>query len=189
MGTPIRLTDKTNATLWEARYKAFGERNILVNALSNALGFPGQYFDQESGLHYNYFRYYDPSTGRYITSDPIGLDGGLNTYLYANANSIRFIDSQGLTCTGVPDSGFGYNFTACCQQHDDCYGCQGAKQNRSKRDCDQKFCNCMLRQCRSKGAGWRKENCLNRARQYCIGVKKLGRTWYDKGRSNCGSCP
>jgi len=57
--------------------------------------FPGQYYDQETGLHYNYFRYYDPSTGRYITSDPTGLDGGLNTYLYANANPLKYIDPTG----------------------------------------------------------------------------------------------
>ncbi len=57
---------------------------------------PGQYFDSETNLHYNHFRYYDPQLGRYITSDPIGLDGGYNTYLYANANAIRFYDPLGL---------------------------------------------------------------------------------------------
>lgn len=58
--------------------------------------FPGQYYDQETGLHYNYFRNYDPTTGRYIQSDLIGLDGGINTYLYVHANPNINFDTNGL---------------------------------------------------------------------------------------------
>lgn len=58
--------------------------------------FPGQYYDQETGLYYNYFRTYDPGMGRYLESDPIGLEGGLNTYSYANSNSLINVDPYGL---------------------------------------------------------------------------------------------
>jgi RHS repeat-associated protein len=66
-----------------------------VNDIDNPLRFQGQYFDAESGLHYNHFRYYDPETGRFISQDPIGLLGGINHYQYA-PNHINWIDPLGL---------------------------------------------------------------------------------------------
>ncbi|SEB18877.1 RHS repeat-associated core domain-containing protein, partial [Marinobacterium iners] len=60
------------------------------------LRFPGQYFDSETGLHYNYYRDYDPATGRYIESDPIGLAGGLNSYAYVQNNPANWLDPWGL---------------------------------------------------------------------------------------------
>ncbi|WP_293006000.1 RHS repeat domain-containing protein [Nitrosomonas sp.] len=57
--------------------------------------YPGQYFDKETNLHYNYFRYYEPETGRYISPDPIGLAGGINTFGYALQNPLSFVDPTG----------------------------------------------------------------------------------------------
>ncbi len=59
--------------------------------------FPGQYYDTESGLHYNWHRYYDPETGRYISADPIGFEGGdVNLYVYVWSNPVNWMDPEGL---------------------------------------------------------------------------------------------
>ncbi len=63
---------------------------------------PGQYLDEETGLAYNYYRDYDPAVGRYVQSDPIGLNGGLNPYLYANGNPLAYADPYGLWAIGDP---------------------------------------------------------------------------------------
>jgi RHS repeat-associated protein len=69
--------------------------------------FPGQYYDQETGLHYNYFRYYNPQTGRYITPDPIGLEGGINLFIYVQNSPINYIDPLGLWTVAIGVSGTG----------------------------------------------------------------------------------
>ncbi len=75
LGAPQKLFDTAGKTVWEAGYLSFGEARILIAGIENNLRFPGQYFDQETGLHYNWHRYYDPATGRYLTPDPIGAAG------------------------------------------------------------------------------------------------------------------
>jgi len=97
LGTPEILTDSTNTVVWEAIYKPFGEAETNPNSsVINNFRFPGQYYDQETGLHYNYFRYYDPSTGRYLSPDPVGLEGGLNLFAYVENNPVNEIDPLGL---------------------------------------------------------------------------------------------
>jgi RHS repeat-associated protein len=67
-----------------------------------SLRFPGQQFDGIVGLHYNYFRDYDPAVGRYVESDQLGLEAGINTYLYANATPAMFIDPDGQAAGAIP---------------------------------------------------------------------------------------
>jgi len=73
LGTVQLLTNNTGAVVWSGDYKPFGDVTETVTTVTNNLRFPGQMFDEETGLHYNYFRDYDPGIGRYIESDPIGL--------------------------------------------------------------------------------------------------------------------
>jgi len=96
LGTPQLMTDASQAVVWKVDYDPFGEATITTEAVTNNLRFPGQYFDAETGLHYNYFRDYDPTLGRYIESDPIGLAGGVNTYAYVGSNPVTRIDPLGL---------------------------------------------------------------------------------------------
>jgi RHS repeat-associated protein len=95
LGTPQSLTDGDRTVVWQAHHDPFGQASVTTQVVVNNLRFPGQYFDAETGLHYNYFRDYDPSTGRYIQSDPIGLAGGINTYAYVGSNPLTRIDPTG----------------------------------------------------------------------------------------------
>jgi RHS repeat-associated protein len=96
LGTPQILTDDSGTIAWKATYTAFGGTNILTEVTENPHRFIGQYYDRETGLHYNYFRYYNPQTGRYMTPDPIGLEGGINLFSYVENNPLNFMDPLGL---------------------------------------------------------------------------------------------
>jgi RHS repeat-associated protein len=96
LGTPMKLTNQSGITVWSATYDAFGKATVdPASTITNNLRFPGQYADVETGLHYNWMRYYDPTKGRYTTSDPIGLVGGINEYAYVSGNSVRWVDPTG----------------------------------------------------------------------------------------------
>ncbi len=98
IGTPLEMTDVDGSIVWQATYKAWGDvETFAVNEVELNLRFQGQYFDDETGLHYNTFRYYDAGVGRFVTQDPIGLDGGYNLYKYA-PNALVWVDQLGLTC-------------------------------------------------------------------------------------------
>jgi len=95
------MTDAAARVTWKSRHKAFGEAVVESDPDADGVAvefnprLPGQYADAESGLHYNYLRDYDPQTGRYLQSDPLGVDGGTNLFLYVNANPLNYADPTG----------------------------------------------------------------------------------------------
>jgi RHS repeat-associated protein len=133
LGTPRLMTDDTNKPIWQWPYSAFGSNKptgvlkatpnpraaltnqpVLLKATAAKelnLRFPGQYADDETGQFYNYFRSYDPRTGRYIQADPIGLAGGLNRFAYVAGRPLDRADPRGLRmvcyvpggCVYLPD--------------------------------------------------------------------------------------
>ena len=130
LGTPQKLVGTNGAVVWSAKYRAFGEALLDGSyAVENPLRFPGQYYDSETGLHYNGRRYFDPLLGRFITSDPIGLDANtLNTYAYVDNNPINWFDPNGLEKRGRNRSrprGPGVDTSACSYYSEACskYGC------------------------------------------------------------------
>jgi RHS repeat-associated protein len=115
--TPRALVDATNQLRWRWISDPFGatppeEDPSGLGAVTLDLRLPGQLYDRETGLHYNYFRDYSPTAGRYVESDPKGLAGGVNTYAYALGNPVRFYDPRGLWSIDLDAIvGYGLGFT------------------------------------------------------------------------------
>lgn len=100
LGTPRELSNAQGRIVWKPRYRTYGNLAVKeIDEIENNLRFQGQYCDEETGLHYNNFRYYNPDTGQFISQDPIGLLGGLNNYQYV-PNPVGWIDPLGLACAG-----------------------------------------------------------------------------------------
>ncbi|MNJ36607.1 putative deoxyribonuclease RhsC [compost metagenome] len=90
------MTDSEGEIVWQATYRSWGTiEQLAVNEVEQNLRFQGQYFDDETGLHYNTLRYYDPEVGRFFTQDPLGLEGGNNLYAYV-PSPITWVDPLGL---------------------------------------------------------------------------------------------
>ncbi|WP_198343951.1 RHS repeat-associated core domain-containing protein, partial [Burkholderia ubonensis] len=107
LGTPQELLDESGKVVWLGRYRAWGGEKTVWQAqperqeAGNPIRFQGQYHDDETRLHYNRHRYYDPGCGRFISKDPIGLQGGLNAFQYT-PNPITWVDALGLTGKPLP---------------------------------------------------------------------------------------
>jgi len=105
-GAVTKITTPNGEIFWSARYGAWGSVDLLCEHIENKIRYQGQYYDAESGLHYNRHRYYDCRAGIYLAKDPIGLSGGINLYNYA-PNSLHFSDPLGLAVDYYPLDGLG----------------------------------------------------------------------------------
>ncbi|MBQ0922301.1 RHS domain-containing protein, partial [Hydrogenophaga aromaticivorans] len=178
LGTPRRITNESGQPVWQWAYSAYGDNAAQVLAAAEPgfafnPRFPGQYFDSESGKHYNYFRTYDPTTGRYTQSDPIGLGGGWNRFAYVGGNPLSFADYYGLDKTvwrfpsgptngnwggrcwsggqySCGDKGMGSlpptdSADACYKNHDICYNaCPSQNDMSCRAACNKKLVNELL---------------------------------------------
>jgi RHS repeat-associated protein len=173
LGAPQRMVNGSGALVWSMTSEAFGKATVdSGSTVVNNLRFSSQYYDAETELHYNYFRYYCPEAGRYLRLDPIGTKGGINLYEFVGNNGINLYDDYGFKAHGsnskvtyapksngcgpanpkwlnwiIPEGFFpnlgGYNFGPACDAHDICYGTCGSDKNT----CDSRFLTDMKSQC------------------------------------------
>jgi len=118
LGTAQLLVDATGIVIWQGDAQPFGQVTEVINQIDHRFRFPGQMVDPESGLYYNWHRFYDPSTGRYLSADLIGLNGGINLFAYVGGDPVNLIDLEGLAGCKVLfpnmpiDTGMGFTSTS-----------------------------------------------------------------------------
>ena len=184
LNTPRLATDPNQAITWRWEGKAFGNTAPQSFGATINLRFPGQYFDAETGLHYNYFRDYDPGLGRYIESDPIGLLGGPNTFSYADHNPLFNIDPRGLIH-------FPIVFDIICEGLADLIDSERKKwdqnvisvfennQRRNKETLDSELANCYaISDCTKRN------QCIERASAKFLRKQKINIDWLLNGLPN-----
>lgn len=131
LGTPQKLIGGSGTVVWSVQYESFGFAQSNISMVTNSLRFPGQYYDSETSMYYNFFRMYEPTIGRYTKVDPVELGRGFNTYTYVLNNPIRLFDPIGKEpwCWTLPD-GMG---TYC----DDTFDYDGYKGKSENLCCDE----------------------------------------------------
>ncbi|NVN93514.1 MAG: RHS repeat-associated core domain-containing protein [Desulfuromonadales bacterium] len=148
-------------------------QNTVSTSQVHQLRFPGQYYDAETGLNYNYFRDYNPNIGRYVEADPIGIKSGENhLYGYVENNPIKYIDPNGLDapgCDSVPGACETPCVLECCADHDKCYDDNNCKASSwlpyvGTKEC--KKCNSDVKKCILK-CGRSKKDDPNKPNYYC----------------------
>ena len=220
LNTPRLITNELQQAVWRwDQQEPFGvnvpdENPSALGTFEFPQRFSGQYADKETNLFYNYFRDYDPYLGRYEQSDPLGLVGGLNTYLYATSPLLQF-DPLGLSrSTGgynrskerayaqmggcgpegepedwvIPNNpGVGpirFRFHECCDKHDKCY--DDCKGRPDKVTCDRNACECLSKKCDTH-TGYVQTFCRWPANLYCNKLTNDPRSeaQFDKARQRC----
>ena len=143
LGTPMFMTNATGVTIWSAYYDSFGDVTIDSSSIMTSnLRFPGQYSDNESGYCYNFYRYYNPITGRYLILDPIGYRGGINLFAYVKMNPINKIDPFGLwfNFNDPPGPCFRTNDGRTCCEMNGYMECGSSREERAR----EYYRNCMV---------------------------------------------
>jgi len=197
LNTPRLIADRSGNTVWRwDQREPFGndapngDPNNTGSVFDFPLRFPGQYFDKEINLAYNFYRDFDSGIGRYVQSDLIGLAGGINTYAYVNSRPLDGKDFFGLARTcGTGDFGERVTpntfFRPCCEEHDDCY--DDCNQKLSKDSCDREFNNCTMRQCSNRWIAI-KFACEYFAVVYATSMRgQTAQNAFDSARKNCTS--
>ena len=158
LGTPQLMTADDQFIVWHQTYTPFGDKWVHpVGYVDIHVRMPGQFYDNVSQLNYNYFRDYNPLTGRFMQSDPIGIAGGINTYAYVSNNPVRRIDPFGL-------------FQLDCDNQD--CGKKQEIEKQVKKSCDMAdamITDPNLRECIKKRCDTGKLKCKNNCRPRLLG--------------------
>lgn len=193
LGSVVALTDQSGRIEQSYEYGSFGNLMDQKNKIKQPFTYTGREWDKETVLNYYRARYYDSMEGRFISKDPVGFKGGINVYAYVSNNVINDTDPTGLfpgPCGNeshqwVPDRPWWYcDFSGPCQGHDDCYGCEGKRQGKTKSQCDRDFLNGMLASC-NKYSGKANSTCVVASYLYYTAVSTGGGKDFDNARECC----